>query len=173
MSDYEVRPLEPRDFDALMTLEHSMFGSRGEKTLGPYYVRLCCDFFGDTCFIALARGVPVGYLLAFVRGREAHCSTLAVVPEHQRTRAVYFLVQSLIRSIAYRVDTLWFTVHEENEAARALHATLGAREQRRSDAYFGPGEPRILSRIDRQAFDRLRARLERLGLLERPPLEVA
>jgi len=56
-------------------------------------------------------------------------------------------------------------VHESNGDARALHATLGARETTLHPTYFGPGEPRIISRIDRSAFDRLRNRMARLGLL--------
>jgi ribosomal protein S18 acetylase RimI-like enzyme len=165
MTDYEVRPLKPHDFDALMALEQRLFGDKGEKTLGPFYVRLCCDFFNDTCFVAFAGGEPIGYCLSFVRGREAYCSTLAITPAYQRTRLVYRFVEAFVGAVASRVDSVWFTVHEENADARALHATLGAREIGRDDAYYGPGEPRIVSRIDRVAFDKLRARVRRLGLL--------
>jgi [ribosomal protein S18]-alanine N-acetyltransferase len=165
MADYAVRALEPDDFDTLMALEQALFGAIGEKTLGPFYVRLCCDFFKDTCFLAFADGEPVGYMLSFVRGREAYCSTLAVTPAHQRSRLVYRFVQIFVAAIASRVDSVWFTVHESNADARALHATLGARETGRRDAYYGPNEPRILSRIDRAAFDKLCARMHRLGLL--------
>ena len=165
MADYEIRKLEPGDFDRMMALEQTLFGEKGEKTLGPFYVRLCCDFFSDTCFIAFASGEPVGYLLSFVRGREAYCSTLAIVPDHQRTRLVYRFIHAFVGAIANRVEAVWFTVHEDNTEARALHATLGARETGRHDAYYGAGEPRILSRIDRFAFEKLRARMARLGLL--------
>jgi hypothetical protein len=165
MADYEVRTLQPGDFDALMALEQSLFGDAGEKTLGPFYLRLCCDFFGDTCLLALVAGEPVGYCLTFVRDREAYCSTLAIVEPHRRTRLVHRFVEALVAAIGSRVDALWFTVHEANTDARALHATLGARESGVHPAYFGPGEPRIVSRIDRVAFERLRARMARLGLM--------
>jgi ribosomal protein S18 acetylase RimI-like enzyme len=165
MADYEVRSLQPRDFDTIMWLEQSLFGDKGEKTLGPFYVRLCCDLFNDTCFLGFAGNEPAGYMLSFVSGREAYCSTLAIAPAHQRTRLVYRFVQSFVTAVASRVESVWFTVHESNLEARALHATLGARETGRSDAYYGPDEPRIISRIDRVAFDRLRARMDRLGLL--------
>ena len=167
MFDYDVHPLGPRDFDGVMRLEESLFGEKGEKTLGPFYVRLCCDFYGDSSFIAYAGGAPVAYILSFVRDREAYCSTLAIAAEHQRTRVVHYLVQAFIKAIAYRVDSLWFTVSAENSDARALHATLGAKELETRADYFGPGEARIVSRIDRPAFEKLRARMERLGLLER------
>jgi ribosomal protein S18 acetylase RimI-like enzyme len=167
MHDYEVRALAPHDFDAVMSLEEKLFGSKGEKTLGPFYARLCCDFYGETSFLARVGGEPVGYILSFVRDREAYCSTLAIVPDYQRTRVVHYLIQAFIKTIAYRVDTVWFTVSPENTDARALHATLGAKELETRDDYFGVGEPRILSRLDRPAFEKLRARMERLGLLER------
>ena len=168
MADYDVRPLEPNDFERLMTLEQTLFGDKGEKTLGPFYVRMCCDFFNDTCFLATFEGEPVGYMLSFVRGREAWCSTLAIAPAHQRTRLVYRFVQAFVSAIASRVDAVWVTVHEGNADARALHATLGARETGVHDEYYGPGEPRIVSRIDRVAFDKLRNRMRRLGLLAEP-----
>jgi ribosomal protein S18 acetylase RimI-like enzyme len=168
MLDYDVAALSPRDFDAVMSLEERLFGAKGEKTLGPFYVRLCCDFYGDTSFLARAAGEPVGYVLSFVRDREAYCSTLAIVPEFQRTRVVHYLIQAFIKTIAYRVDTVWFTVSAGNADARALHATLGAKEIETRLDYFGHDEPRIVSRLDRPAFEKLRARMERLGLLERP-----
>jgi ribosomal protein S18 acetylase RimI-like enzyme len=165
MPEYSVRALTPDDFDTLMSLEQSLFGDSGEKTLGPFYVRLCCDFFGDTCLLALADEQPAGYCLTMVRGREAYCSTLAIAPAYQRTRLVHHVVQSLVVTLASRVDAVWFTVHESNADARALHATLGARETAFHPAYFGEGEPRIVSRIDRPAFEKLRRRMARLGLL--------
>jgi ribosomal protein S18 acetylase RimI-like enzyme len=165
MADYHVRPLESEDFETLMGLEQSLFGDRGDKTLGPFYVRLCCDFFNETCFLGLAGRKAVGYMLSFVREREAYCSTLAVVPEHQRTRLVLRLVNAFVTVAASRVDSVWFTVHESNLEARSLHATLGAREMTQHGDYFGPGEPRIISRIDRAGFDKLCARMARLGLM--------
>jgi ribosomal protein S18 acetylase RimI-like enzyme len=171
MADYTVRSLQPGDFDTLMNLEQKMFGDQGEKTLGPFYVRLCCDFFGDTCFLGFVGSEPVGYILSFVNRGEAYCSTLAIAPDHQRTRLVFRFVQAFVTAIASRVDAVWFTVSEGNTDARTLHATLGARETGRHDSYFGPGEPRIVSRIDRPAFDKLRARMARLGLVA--PVAVA
>src|SRR2546427_12435762 len=84
MGRWEIRPLRSEDFAPLMRLEGDGFGANGEKTLGPYYVRLCCEFFTDTCFIAFVEGEPAGDVRCFVRGREAYPPTLAGTARLQR-----------------------------------------------------------------------------------------
>ena len=165
MSAYRVRTLQSEDFDALMRLEEEIFAADDEAVLGPYYVRLCCDFFADTCFVVTHDDAPVGYVLCFVRGTEAYCTTLAIVPEHQGTRAAALLLRGLVAAIIGRCDRCWFTVKTDNAAARSLHAALGAKEVGIRRGFYGPGDERLVSCIDTEAVARLRRRYERLGLL--------
>lgn len=167
MSKAIVRPLESRDFEALMRLEEDVFAATGESTLGPYYVRLCCEFFAESCFLAEVDGEPVGYLLSFVNRGEAYCTTLAVIPRFQRSRVTLELLRAFMRRIVDHVDVCWFTVTEDNVAARSLHAMLGARETEVRSEFYGKGDKRIVSRIDRATFEALRPKYERLGLVER------
>ena len=101
-----------------------------------------------------------------MKGRDAYCTTLGVLPELQGSRVAFGLVRTLVATLAGRVDSCWFTVKEENAAARALHAALGAREVGIREDFYGPGDRRLLSRIDKEGFERMRPRLTRLGLVE-------
>lgn len=166
---HEVRTLVPSDFSALMALEQQLFADDPYGTLGPYYLRLCCEFYREDCFLALSGGQPAAYLLSFVKGREAYCTTLGVLPQYQGTRLVPKLLRAFVASMVNRVDSCVFTTTEDNRAARTLHAHLGAREVGLREDFYGPGDRRIVSRIDRDAFDALRAKYSRLGLVNSEP----
>jgi ribosomal protein S18 acetylase RimI-like enzyme len=173
MSHTTIRTLVSDDFAALATLENDVFAAMGETVLCPHYLRLCTEIFSDSCFLALDGDRPVGYLLSFVRGREAFCTTLAVIPEYQRTRVTVQLIGAFIRHVVDRVDVCWFTVKEDNAPARALHRMLGAVEVGRRTDYYGPGDERLVAKIDRSIFDQMRGKYERLGFLPRRTAEAA
>jgi ribosomal protein S18 acetylase RimI-like enzyme len=165
MTRYTIRTLTSDDFAPLASLETDVFGAMGEAVLCPHYLRLCTEIFHESCFLALHDGRPVGYLLAFVRDREVYCTTLAVIPEYQKTRVTVQLIGAFVRHIIDRCDTCWFTVKEDNAPARALHKMLGATEVGRRNDFYGIGDERIVAKIDQATFERLRPKYERLGFV--------
>ncbi len=167
MTRYTIRKLASDDFAPLAALENDVFGAMGEAVLCPHYLRLCTEIFHDSCFIALDDDRPVGYLLAFLHGRDVYCTTLAVIPAYQKTRVTVQLIGAFVRHIIDRVDVCWFTVKEDNAPARALHTMLGATEVGRRNDFYGPGDERIVAKIDRATLERLRPKYERLGFI--PP----
>ena len=173
MNHYTIRTLVTDDFPVLATLEKDVFGAMGEEVLCPHYLRLCTEIFSSTCYLALDGDKPVGYLLSFMRDREVYCTTLAVIPEYQRTRVTMQLIGAFVRNVIDRVDACWFTVKEDNAPARALHRMLGATEVGRRIDYYGPGDERLVSKIDREAFERMRAKYERLGFVAPRAVEAA
>jgi ribosomal protein S18 acetylase RimI-like enzyme len=157
MMRYDVRALGSSDFAALQQLESDVFGEAGEAVLCLHF--LWC--------VRSSSPIPAradAYLLCFVRGREAYCTTMAVIPEFQRTRVTPLLLSTLVQTIIEHVDVCWFTVKPDNGPARALHRMLGASES---------GEVRFVSRIDRATFDAQRPKYERLGLLPARPVREA
>ncbi len=173
MNHYTIRTLSTDDFATLAQLENDVFGAMGEAVLCPHYLRLCTEIFATSCFLALDGERPVGYLLAFTRGDEVFCTTLAVIPEYQRTRVTMQLIGAFVTDIIDRAEVCWFTVKEDNAPARALHRMLGATEVGRRTDYYGPGDERLVSKIDRATFERMRSKYERLGFVRRRTAEVA
>jgi len=86
-----VRTLCSEDFGALRQREADVYGATGDDVLCPHYLRMSTEFYGHTCFLALADDRPAGSLLCFVRGWDACCTTLAVRTEFQRTRVTPML----------------------------------------------------------------------------------
>lgn len=160
---HRVRALERGDFEALMTLETVVSGAEGEAVLGPYYVRLCCEHFRDTCFVATVDSEVVAYVLCFVQEREAFCTTFAVHPRHQRSRVLFKLMRRLVITLDRRVDSCWFTVKQSNEAARLLRESLSAVAVETRTDFYGPGDDRLVLRIDAEGLSRERRRYRRIG----------
>ena len=169
MTQYTIRTLCSDDFDAIANLERDIFGEADEKLLCPYYIRLCCEFFSKSCFLALDGEKTIGYLLSFSKqqknGSEVYCTTLAIRPEYQRTRAIIQILRAFLESFPSDIQECWFTVDEENKSARALHRMLGATEMGVRKDFYGSGDDRIMSRITRDQFEMLRPKYERLGLI--------
>jgi len=61
----------------------------------------------------------------------------------------------------------------DDAPTRALHRMLGATEVGRRTDDYGPGDERLVARIARATFERMRGEYERLGLLAPRTAEAA
>lgn len=166
---HRVRALDRGDFDALLALEGAVSGAGGDRALGPYFVRLCCEFFRETCFVATVDGEIVAYALCFVQEREAYCTTLTVHPRHRRSEVLQKLLRRLVISLERRVDSCWFTVEQSDQMARLLREGLGAIDLGTRADFYGPGDDRLVLRIDREALSRQRLRYRAAGTPPQTP----
>lgn len=164
---HRVRALDRGDFDALVALEGTRSGA--ERALGPYFVRLCCEFFRDTCFVATVDGEIVAYVLCFLQEREAYCTTLAVHPRHRRSEVLQKLLRRVVISLERRVDSCWFTVKQSKQMARLLRDGLGDIDLETRTDFYGPGDDRLVLRIDREALSRQRLRYRTDGTSPHAP----
>jgi ribosomal protein S18 acetylase RimI-like enzyme len=169
MAEYEIRTLRSEDFETLRQLEADIFGGAGYSVVSPHYLRLCTDFYADTCFLALGDGQPIGYLLCFVRGREAYGTRLGVREEFQGTGAAMRLIGACISKLVENdYDLLWLTVKPDNTHARELYRKLGAVERGVRRDFLAPGDELIVDEVDKQALIRLAQKFRQSLPFSRP-----
>ncbi len=163
---YTVRALRSEDYAHLEALERALWGEDPIGTLGPYYLRLCTEFYGDWCFLAFDGERPVGYVLNFPKGKVAYCATLAVLPAYQKTKVNYLLIRAMVRKLLDEgMEACRFCVEPDNHAARSVHESLGARVVAEVRDYYRPGDVRLWSEIGQRDLEALRDRYTRLKLV--------
>ncbi|WP_227353455.1 GNAT family N-acetyltransferase [Haladaptatus salinisoli] len=90
-------------------------------------------------FVSTAEGRPVGYVLATL-GDDAYVAELAVEPAYRREGRATELLQIVVSAARERgYDGVSLTVHEENDAARALYDSLGFELRREEPDYYADG----------------------------------
>jgi len=156
-TEWEVRSLTRSDYPALLALQERLQPAAEWGPAGSRFLRFYCEGFADSSFVAMVDGEPVGYLLCFVRDRDAYCTALALEPEMRGSPVAARLLDRFVAEISERVDACWLAVTHDDDAVRALHKMLGARQVGVRVAYAGPGEDMISQRIDRARFDEMGA----------------
>lgn len=163
---YEIRPLTSGDFHPLQDLERLIWSGDAAGTLCPHYLRLCTEQYADWCFLALDGDRPVGYVLNFPNGKVNYCATLAVLPQYHKTRVNYLLIRAMVRKLLEGgMEECRFLVEPDNQDARSVHQTLGARVVRTVEDCYRPGDRRLWSVITKDDLERIRAKYTRLRLV--------
>jgi ribosomal protein S18 acetylase RimI-like enzyme len=137
-----LRPHEPRDFAALLRLDHDCFpaGIAYSKTMLRYFLKLP----SADGTVAEDGGTIVGFILTEENPPLAHVITLDVAVSHRRQGVGSALLEESERNLALRgVRTVLLETATENEVGVAfwqrhgyrIEATLTRYYLRRMDAY--------------------------------------
>ncbi|MBI4911155.1 MAG: GNAT family N-acetyltransferase [Acidobacteria bacterium] len=166
---YLIRTLDSEDYRHLRRLERELWQDDAAGQLCPYYLRLCTEMYADWCFIALdthEENRPVGYVLNFPREKTAYCATLAVHPDHQKTRVNYLLIRAMVKKLLEEdVEECRFLVEPGNQDARSVHQALGARVVAEVKDFYHEGDTRLWSSITKADLEKVRDRYSRLKLV--------
>lgn len=138
----QVRRMTMEDGAAVAEMEHQLFtDSWSEKS-----VQETLSQPNSICFLAEKAGRAAGYLLAYTAADEAEIARIGVMKEFQRqgvARALLDELENLCRSEGTK--RILLDVRSGNEAARALYAAAGYREDGiRQKFYENPQEDAVL-----------------------------
>ncbi|WP_061291142.1 GNAT family N-acetyltransferase [Herbidospora cretacea] len=148
MSEIEVRPAKPSDYDAIKAVVDDWWGAPVQGGL----TRLFLDHFHNTSFVVYAHGHLVAFLVGFLsQGQHdlAYIHYVGVSPTFRRSgvgRELYRRFFSLVHS-AGRTRVAAIT-SPRNTRSIAFHKAMGFSVSEPIDDYDGPG-------ADRVRFDRL------------------
>ena len=138
----EVRLMTKEDGAAVAEMEHQLFSDAwSEKS-----VQETMDQPASICLMAEKAGRPAGYLLAYTAADEVEIARIGVSKELQRQGTGRTLLAELEKLCASKgIRKILLDVRAGNEAARALYAAAGFREDGiRQRFYENPQEDAVL-----------------------------
>ena len=138
----EVRLMTKEDGAAVAEMEHQLFSDAwSEKS-----VQETMDQPASICLMAEKAGRPAGYLLAYTAADEVEIARIGVSKELQRQGTGRTLLAELEKLCASKgIGKILLDVRAGNEAARALYAAAGFREDGiRQRFYENPQEDAVL-----------------------------
>lgn len=142
-----VRPLEPADLPAVVTLERSIYPSPWPP---EHFARIRALPGSIACVAILSDGSLAGYALGWVAADEAELANLAVAAPHRR-RGVGGRLLEVMREVARErgAERMYLEVRVSNQAARSFYLRHGfAATGRRRDYYSRPREDAVTMAVD-------------------------
>ena len=133
-----IRPAEPRDVPALVSLEVELFGA------GAWSERSVADEV-DAKRVLLAEdeaGAPTGYVITSVAGDVADLRRIGVRPDHQRRGLAGILLAAAVDAVS--ADRMMLEVSDRNAAAIALYHGHGFTVLDRRRGYYADGSDALV-----------------------------
>jgi [ribosomal protein S18]-alanine N-acetyltransferase len=145
--DVLIRRVQFSDLKELATLD----GAFGDLTYPYFVLRQFFDFNRDCWLVAEHSDRPIGYVLGVPGSDRENAWILgqAVAPEYRRCGYGRSLVQVSLANLRLSgARRAWLTVKPGNLAAIRLYTAVGFTEEGLQENYLGPGEDRILMKLD-------------------------
>ena len=140
-------PMHVRDLEDVVRIEDASFPSPWKRE--HFLHELRHNRFAVNRVLRRGRHV-IGYASVWIINRELQVNKIAVDPAERGSGLGRKLLERLLaladetRCLGVKLE-----VRPINEAARSLYAAFGFKETGRRDDYYGPGEPGIVMRLDR------------------------
>jgi ribosomal protein S18 acetylase RimI-like enzyme len=140
------------DLDAVWAIEREVFGT---DIYPRFFFRQAYDVWGELLRVAEAdSGELAGYALGAVgvEAGEAWILSAAVLPEQRGQGIATQLTRDLLDVLRRRgVYSVRLTVHPQNHGAIRIYQRLGFQTIGREEDYYGPGDPRLIMRLELSA----------------------
>jgi ribosomal-protein-alanine N-acetyltransferase len=119
---FTIRPVEPRDIEAISAIEHSVFSD-------PWPPSAFLSLMGPYCHVATVGERVVAYLFGRGVADEGELLNLAVEPSQRGAGMARHLVHVFLAELADNgARAVFLEVRASNRAARALYRDLGFQE---------------------------------------------
>jgi len=144
-----IRAAGLADLGAVWEIEREVFRT---DIYPRFFFRQAHDLWGDLLRVAESdSGALVGYALGALGAEagEAWILSAAVLPEQRGRGIATRLTRDLLDVLRSRgARGVRLTVHPENHGAIRLYERLGFQTIGRDADYYGPGDPRLLMRLE-------------------------
>jgi ribosomal-protein-alanine N-acetyltransferase len=138
-SGITLRPYQPSDFDALVTIDQSCFPKTiayGRREMKSYLLAE-----GSQCIVAQISEAIAGFILTERSMEFAHIITLDVLQPHRRQSVGSLLLQAAeVEATRRGAVIMYLETATTNKAAIALWKKHGYRESGTIENYYGRGQ---------------------------------
>jgi len=145
-----IRPYHEKDFPSVCLLEESVLH---EPYRSAVFIRQMAEVCPETFLVAVREDSAIGYIIGtFVQHNPAEAWILRIgVKEDQRRSGAGTALLRAVMDVLYihPVQTIRLSVSPGNPPALGLYRKQGFVQEKCIQAYFGPGEDRIIMKKER------------------------
>lgn len=147
-TNYRLRQFKPSDLDGVIRINRECL----PENYSTFFFMNLFRRFPKTFIVAENDGEPVGYIMCRIETgipsfkilritKKGHVISIAVLPEHQKKRIGFSLVQEAMQAmVGYKAKECYLEVRTSNTPAIKLYKKLGFEITRTIKDYYADGE---------------------------------